>query len=119
LRKVVAIVDQDPRTRREIARLVSAFGFTAETFDAVAAFLKSTAASRAACLVIDLALAGGSGMELALQLAGAGCKCPIVFTTALDDERSRREAAAAGGVACLRKPIRADLLVEIIIKAIG
>jgi CheY-like chemotaxis protein len=52
-------------------------------------------------------------------LAGAGCKCPVVFTTVLDDEQSRREAAAAGGVACLRKPIRADLLIEVIIKAVG
>ena len=98
---------------------MSAFGFAAETYDAVAAFLKSTAVGRSACLVIELELAGGSGMELALQLAGAGCKCPIVFMTVLDDEQSRKEAAAAGGVACLRKPIRADLLIEIIIKAIG
>jgi FixJ family two-component response regulator len=105
--------------RREIAKLVAAFGFAAETFDSVTVFLKSTAASRASCLVVDLALGGGSGMELALRLAGAGCKCPIVLTTALDDEESRREAAAAGAVACLRKPIRADLLIEVIIKAVG
>jgi FixJ family two-component response regulator len=105
--------------RRELAKLVAAFGFAAETFDSVTGFLKSTAASRAACLVIDLEFAGGSGMELALRLAGAGCKCPVIFTTALDDERSRSEVAAAGGVACLRKPIRADLLIEYIIKAVG
>ena len=105
--------------RREIAKLVSAFGFAAETFDSVAVFLKSAAASRAACLVIDIQLGGASGVELAHQLAAGGCKCPIVFTTAIDDERSRSEAAAAGGIACLRKPIRADALIEIIIKAVG
>src|SRR5262249_6477988 len=117
LRKVVAIVDQDPRTRREIARLVSAFGFAAETFDGVTAFLKSTAVRRAACLVIELELAGGSGMELALRLAGAGCKCPVVFMTALDDHRSHSEAAAAGGGAFLRQPIRAGLLMQVMLKA--
>jgi len=37
----------------------------------------------------------------------------------LDDATTRREAAAAGAIACLRKPFPADLLVETVIKAMG
>jgi len=117
--KIVAVVDHDPGVRRAAAQLLSAFGFAAETFDSVSAFLNASASRKAACLVIDILIGGLAGVDLAKRVVEGGCKCPIIFTSTLDDQSIRSEAAAAGGVACLHKPFPADLLIETIIKAIG
>ena len=117
--KIVAVVDHDPGIRRATARLLSAFGFVAETFDSAGAFLNATASRKAACLVIDIQIGGMTGVDLSQRLAAGGCKCPIIFTSTLDDQRTRSDAAAAGGVACLHKPFPVDLLIETVIKAIG
>jgi FixJ family two-component response regulator len=117
--KLVAIVDGDPAIRLAAAQLLAAFGFGAATFVSIAPFLAAAAARRAACLVIDIRIDGTSGADLVHRLTEAGCKCPIIFTTMLDDATVRREAAMAGAVACLRKPFPADLLVETVIKAVG
>jgi FixJ family two-component response regulator len=83
------------------------------------AFLKAATASQANCLVVDEQLGDMSGVEMARQLATNGFKVPIIFMTALEGERIRRQAAAVGGVAFLRKPFSAQLLIDAIIKAIG
>jgi len=62
-RKVVAVVDDDPSMLKAIARLLSVHGFAAEVFDSAEAFLRRDATIEAACLVLDIQLAGISGNE--------------------------------------------------------
>jgi FixJ family two-component response regulator len=117
--KLVAVVDGDPAIRLASAQLLAAFGFGAATFVSIVPFLAATAARRAACLLIDIRIDGTSGTDLARRLLEAGCRCPIIFTSALADAAVRSEAAAAGAIACLGKPFPADLLIETVIKAAG
>jgi FixJ family two-component response regulator len=74
---------------------------------------------QATCLVVDIQLGDISGVELARQLAADSFKYPIIFMTALDDERIRSQAEAVGAVAYLGKPFLPNLLIEAIAKAIG
>jgi FixJ family two-component response regulator len=119
VKKVVAVVDDDPGMRYSTANLLSAFGYGTETFASAGAFLLAAATSKATCVVIDIQLGDISGVELAHQLAADGFKHPIIFMTALNDENIRIQAAAAGGFAFLSKPFSAKLLIDAIIEAIG
>ena len=101
------------------ANLLSAFGFGTETFDSTEAFLNASPTSEATCLIVAVQLGDISGVELARQLAAESFKYPIIFMTALDDQRIRSQAEAAGAVAFLGKPFQPNLLIEAITKAIG
>jgi FixJ family two-component response regulator len=117
--KIVAVVDDDPGMRMATENLLSSFGYDTETFESADAFLNATATSEATCLVVDVQLGDISGVELARQLTADGFKYPIIFMTALDDERVRSQAEAAGAIAYLNKPFRPKLLIDAIVKAIG
>ena len=116
--KVVAVVDDDPEMRAAMATLLSSYGYRAETFDSAETFLTCASTSKATCLVVDIQLGDISGVELAHQLVADGYSYPVIFMTGLDDDVVRRQAAAAGGVAFLRKPFPAKMLFEAIEQAV-
>jgi FixJ family two-component response regulator len=118
-RDVVAVVDDDPEIRSGMASLLSAAGYRTELFASGGAFLHAAAASEAGSLVVDIQLGDISGLEMGRHLAAAGCKVPIIFMTALDDETIHNQAIAFGCVAYLQKPIPPNLLFQAIIKATG
>jgi DNA-binding NtrC family response regulator len=68
-KKIVAVVDDDPEMRAAMARLLSSFGYSAETFDSAETFLICASTSKAICLVVDIELGDISGVELAHKLA--------------------------------------------------
>ena len=105
--------------RMATENLLSSFGYDTETFESAEAFLNATATSEATCLVVDVQLGDISGVELARQLTADGFEYPIIFMTALDDERVRSQAEAAGAIAYLNKPFGPKLLIDAIVKAIG
>jgi CheY-like chemotaxis protein len=47
----------------------------------------------------------------------AGCKLPVIFMTAFDDDATRMQAQSAGCTAYLRKPFVANLLLGAIEQA--
>jgi FixJ family two-component response regulator len=73
----------------------------------------------ATCLVLDMQLAGMSGLEVQRRLATSGSKFPIIFVTAFDNEATRIRAIEAGCPAYLRKPFSAQLLFDALDKAAG
>jgi len=111
-KKIVAVVDDDPEIRAAMATLVSAYGYGVETFDSAETFLICASTCKAICLLVDIQLGDVSGIELARQLASDGFNFPIIFMTGLDDAMIEREAAAAGGIAFLRKPFPAKMLID-------
>ena len=116
-KKIVAVVDDDPEMRAAMATLVSAYGYSVETFDSAETFLTCASTCKAICLLVDIQLGNISGIELAHQLASDGLKFPIIFMTGLDDTMIEGEAAAAGGIAFLRKPFPAKMLIDAVKKA--
>jgi FixJ family two-component response regulator len=116
-RKLVTVVDDDPAMLRAIERLLATKGFDVEAFASAEAFLASTAATKASCLVVDIHLGGMSGIELRHRLAASGSRLPVIFITAHDDEATRKAAMKAGCVALLRKPFLSRLLLDAIEKA--
>jgi two-component system, response regulator PdtaR len=68
--------------------------------------------------VLDLRMPGMSGLDLARALKSAGC-APFVFLSAFGDEDVVRDAAAAGALGYLVKPVDIAQLVPFIEAAIA
>ena len=115
--EIVVVIDDDPEMRAAMTMLVSAYGYGAHTFDSAETFLARASTCRASCLLVDIELGDLSGVELARQLAADGFKFPIIFMTGRDDAMIESQAIAAGGIAFLRKPFPAKILIDAIKKA--
>jgi FixJ family two-component response regulator len=109
---LVAIVDDDAPMRKSIERLLRASNYSTAAFASAEEFLHSGTADQALGLVLDIHLAGMSGIELRRRLLAAGSKLPVIFITAFDDEATRAEALAVGCVDLLHKPFEAHRLTE-------
>jgi len=109
---VVAIVEDDAAMRKSVERLLRASNYTTVAFASAEEFLESGSADTANALLLDIHLGGMSGIELRSRLSAAGCKLPVVFMTAYDDEATHAQALALGCVDYLQKPFEASRLTE-------
>ena len=116
---VVYIVDDDASVRRALTRLLRSAGLEAAAFDSAEAFLQAGRQEQPGCLVLDVRLAGMTGLELLDQLTAAGIALPVIIITAHDDAQVRTRAARAGVVAYLRKPFDDHALLAAIQRALG
>ncbi|KQV80483.1 response regulator [Rhizobium sp. Root1220] len=120
LRHTVAVVDDDASLRRSVGRLLNAYGLAAVEYESAEAFLAQGTNIDIACLVLDIDLDGGiSGLDLQRRLKQAGSNLPVIFITALEDQRLQAEAERAGCIAYLRKPFPGSELISAIKDALG
>jgi FixJ family two-component response regulator len=109
--KLIAVVDDDASMLKSIERLLGAYGFATKVFASAEAFLDLDGPAEVDCLLLDIHLGGMSGIELRHHLTASGCKLPVIFMTAFDDEATRMQAQSAGCIAFLHKPFVANLLI--------
>jgi len=110
-------VDDNASMLKGIGRLLCAYGFATRLFASAEAFLDLDAAADVDCLLVDIHLGGMSGIELRRHLTESGCRLPVIFMTAFDDEATRAQAQSAGCIAFLHKPFVANLLLGAIERA--
>lgn len=111
-RKVVVLVDDDESVRESLPDLLKFHGFEVVPFASAEAFLESGAAANAACLIIDVAMPGMSGLELQRHLAQRGFEAPLIFITANSDDKLWAELEASGASDCLLKPFSESAIVD-------
>jgi FixJ family two-component response regulator len=109
---IVSIVDDDASLRRSVRNLLTSVGFQAQAFASAEEFLASPQRANTGCLVLDLRMAGMSGLDLLKHLGAIGSRIPVVVLTAHGDDEARQRAMQAGAVAFLAKPFRGDALLE-------
>ena len=114
----VAVVDADPGFSRALGRMLRASGFEVLLYPSAGAFLDGAAGGRPDCAVLDIHMAGMSGLELRVRMRADGWETAVIFVTAHDEPEMRREADAAGCSACFRKPVRGESLVAAITAAV-
>ncbi len=112
----IAVVDDDPLVRRALERILDAMDYSVEPFGSAEDFLASEARDRYGCLVLDVQMAGVSGLDLYAQLAAEGREIPVVFISASRDAVKSVAAAAGPDSLVLLKPLDADHLREAIDK---
>ena len=116
----VGIVDDEESVRRAVTDLLESAGFRAQAFASGRAFLESPAADGPpCCLILDVRLAGASGLEFQQELKRAGFAIPIVFITGHGDIPMAVQAMKGGAVDFLAKPFRDQELLDAINRAIA
>jgi FixJ family two-component response regulator len=107
----VLIIDDDPEFRDSVGRLLRSVGLHTQQFSSVSDFLKADPLEGPTCLVLDIRMPGGSGLELQRDLAAANRQVPIIFITAHGDIPMTVQAMKGGAIEFLTKPFRdQDLL---------
>jgi FixJ family two-component response regulator len=107
----VLIIDDDPEFRDSVVRLLRSVGLHTQQFSSVSEFLKAEPWDGPTCLVLDIRMPGGSGLELQRNLAAANRQVPIIFITAHGDIPMTVQAMKGGAIEFLTKPFRdQDLL---------
>jgi FixJ family two-component response regulator len=102
----VFVVDDDASVRRSTERLVRAQGIDVRSFASAREFLDAAPVERPACLVLDVRMPGGSGLDLQRELAQRGVEIPIIFLTGHGDIPTTVRAMKAGAAEFLTKPVR-------------
>ena len=116
---LVVIVDDDELRRRALDGLMKEAGFQALTFASAEEFLNSGEQERTACLIADIRMPGMSGLDLQSKLNRDRIRIPIIFITALGDEKMRMQALRAGAVEFLSKPFDDDALLDTVRAALN
>jgi len=110
--KLVAIVDDDELIRGALHGLMKEAGFPALAFASAEEFLNSGQQEHTACLIADIRMPGMSGLDLQSRLNERQYRIPIIFITALGDEKMRMQALRAGAVEFLTKPFDDEVLLD-------
>ena len=116
--KRIAVLDDDRSVRTALRRLLNASGLDAVCFASCTTFLDSLERDAWDCVVLDLQMPQMTGVEVLEYMTQARMRVPIVIVTAHDELGSSEACLAAGAAAYLRKPIRANALIEAIGAAI-
>jgi FixJ family two-component response regulator len=116
-RKMVFVVDDDPSMLKGMRRLLKQHGYDTVPFETAKALRDHGDFGEAFCIVLDVNLGDGSGIDLRHHLAESGIELPVIYITGNDSHATRMAAMASGCLAYLTKPFTARSLIEPIEKA--
>ncbi len=117
-KSMVFAVDDDASVRKGLARLLRSAGYKNEVFESAADFLARPAHDGPSCLIVDVQMPGLNGIELQEDLIRRRREEQLVFVTGHGDIPMCAHAMKAGAVDFLRKPFRADELLQCVQNAL-
>ena len=116
-RNVVLVVDDDPGMLEGLQRLLWLHAYEPILLSSAEAFRKHTDFAKVACVILDINLNDGSGIELGHHLQAAGISVPVIYMTGNQDPAVRKAALDTGCIAFLSKPFSTQELIEPLNKA--
>ncbi len=114
----IFIVDDDQAVRDSLRASLAAAGHVVETYSSGVDFLGAVIAGRCGCLVLDMHMPDLNGVEVLKALQRDRIALPAILITGRADAGMKADATRAGAVAIIDKPIRAELLLEAINRAV-
>jgi FixJ family two-component response regulator len=113
MKPTVYVVDDDAGIREALHEMLTLAGMGVVTCASAGDYFRVPKPDLPSCLILDVVLPDGSGIDLQRQLS-TGDHPPIIFLTATSDIPTTVRAIKAGAVDFLTKPWRkADLLAAI------
>ncbi|MGI9520316.1 MAG: response regulator transcription factor [Hyphomicrobiaceae bacterium] len=110
---LIAIVEDDEPVRDSLDALLMAEGYTTRLFGLAQEFLASEQ-SDARCILLDVRLPDGDGIDILQTLIDRGLKTPIIIMTGHGDVPMAVRAMRIGAADFLEKPFEpSDLLTSI------
>ena len=89
---------------KELERLLRAHAYEPILFSSAEAFKHHTDFDTAACVILDINLNDGSGIELRRGLKAAGHSVPMIYMSGNEDPAVRKAALDSECIAFLTKP---------------
>lgn len=115
---LVYLVDDDPSIRKALKRLFRVAGLRCEAFETAQGFLDHPNFESPSCLVLDVNLPDGTGLDIQRQLKDRACPASIVFITGHGNIPMAVNAIQSGAVHFLAKPFNNQELLEAVHKAL-
>lgn len=109
---IVYLVDDDPGMLRSMSQMFSVARLRTAEFGSAEAFLAAYNPARPACLVLDLRMAGMSGLDLLQNLRQRVAMLPVVVITGHGDVPTAVSAMKQGASEFMEKPFDPRRLVE-------
>jgi FixJ family two-component response regulator len=111
-RNIVLVVDDDPGMLEGLQRLLSLHAYEPILFSSAEAFKNHSDFEKAVCVILDINLNDGSGIELRHHLKAAGVAVPVIYITGNEDPTVRKAALDSECIAFLTKPFSSQELIE-------
>jgi FixJ family two-component response regulator len=115
---IVFVVDDDLSVREALRSLIRSAGLRCETFATAAELLRHPRPDAPACVVLDVQLPGGSGLDVPTELRESGTDLPIIFITGHGTIPMSVRAMKAGALEFLTKPFSEQELLGAIRQAL-
>ena len=100
-----------------VQRLLRLHEYNPVLFSSAEDFRKHADVEKAVCVILDINLNDGSGIELRHRLKTAGVSVPVIYITGNDNPAVRTAALDSGCIAFLTKPFSTQSLIEPLKKA--
>jgi two-component system response regulator DctR len=113
------IVDDDEAIRDALSWLFQSRGLATASWPSAEAFLADYDGSMRGCLVLDVRMAGVSGLELFDRLLALGCAMPVIFLTGHGDVPLAVAAVKRGAFDFIEKPFNDNELANRVIEALA
>jgi FixJ family two-component response regulator len=111
-RNIVLVVDDNLRILKGVQRLLRQHAYESILFSSAEAFKNHTDFKKVVCVILDINLNDGSGIELRQGLKADGVPVPVIYMTGNDDPAVRKAALDSGCIAFLTKPFSVQELME-------
>ncbi len=108
----IFVVDDDESVRKALKRLLSSSGYQVATFESGEELLTSGFIETCRCFILDIRLAGVSGLDLYENYIPCEARRPVIFMTAHENPEWEERASRTGAVAYLRKPFDQQALLQ-------
>jgi DNA-binding response OmpR family regulator len=116
-RPLIAVLDDEPKFCRALARLLKTHGFDVMTFTLGDELLAACASRLPDCLLLDLHMPDLNGFEILERVAAR--RVPVLVITGHDQAGNAERVRALGGVDYFLKPVNETQLLAAIRAVIG
>jgi DNA-binding NtrC family response regulator len=115
----VLIVDDDPGVREGLVRAVAGMGHRALPVDGLAAARDALAREELDCVLLDVRLKDGDGLDLLREMrSGPHRETPVIMATAYGDSERTIQAMKAGAFEYVTKPFDLPALLDAVGRAV-
>jgi FixJ family two-component response regulator len=116
---VVCLLDDDLSMLKALDRLLSSVGLKAQLFSQPLDFLSYVICNSVPLAVIDIWMAGMSGLEVQTKLQAVSPNTRVIISTADDHDSARNAAIQAGAIAFFVKPFDEEVFLVTVRQALG
>ena len=111
---VIAVLDDEPKMRKALHRLLTSHGFRVEDYERGNDLLAELPTHPADCLVLDLHMPDITGFDVLSAFAGQHNPTPVVVITAHEEPDTAERVMSLGASAYLTKPVDESVLLSAI-----